>query len=66
MRQDLTKKMKANLERFRTDLKPVLHVGAAEHLVARCLIEKDPGGGWGRARASYALTEKGQRALDKL
>lgn len=68
---ELTTKMKANLERFRggdhpPGGNPVLHVGAAEHLVSRGLIVKAPGAGFGRARAAYILTAKGTRALAKL
>ncbi len=71
MRQDLTKKMKANLERFREGGHrpagdPVLHVGAAEHLVSRGLIVKKESTGFGRARASYSLTENGRRKLAEL
>ena len=66
MRADLTDKMKANLKRFRGHPQVVLHVGAAEHLVARGLIVKEPGGGLGRARAAYSLTNKGYRARDNL
>ncbi len=72
MRQDLTKKMKANLERFRDNPQPggtlqvILHVGAAEHLVSRGLIVKTSGGGYGRAKAAYETTIAGRAALAKL
>ena len=71
MRQDLTKKMKANLERFRPGAHRhfcyvILHVGAAEHLVARELIVKRGQAGFGRACASYDLTEAGRAALAAL
>ncbi len=69
MRQDLSKKMKTNLERFREldfEVKPILHVGAAEHLVTRGLIVKTSHGGHGRARAVYQITEAGRVALAAL
>ena len=69
MRQDLTKKMKANLGRFREldfEVQPILHVGAAEHLVARGLIVKTSDGGHGRARAVYQITKAGRDALAAL
>ncbi len=71
MRQDLTKKMKANLAEFRQGAHRhfcyvILHVGAAEHLVARGLIVKRDQAGFGRARASYDLTKAGRAALDDL
>ncbi len=76
MRQDLSKKMKANLERFREpsnlpkgemfSVYPVLHVGAAEHLVARGLIVKKEATGFGRAKAAYEITKAGRDALAAL
>jgi hypothetical protein len=71
MSQDLTKKMKANLAKFRKGAHRhfcyvILHVGAAEHLVARGLIVKRDQAGFGRARASYDLTSDGQRKLAAL
>ena len=70
MRQDLTKKMKANLERFRSkasaEIQPILHVGAAEHLVTRGLIVKKEATGFGRAKAAYQITKAGRAALAAL
>ena len=66
MRQDLSKKMKANLRRFReggAEVQAILHVGAAEHLVARGLIVKNDTTGLGRAQACYDLTDSGRREL---
>ncbi len=71
VRQDLTKKMKTNLERFhkgahRHFCYVILHVGAAEHLVARGLVVRRDQAGFGRARASYDLTKAGRAALAAL
>ncbi len=76
MHRDLTKKMKANLERFREPsnlpkgkrfvVSPILHVGAAEHLVSRGLIVKREATGFGRAKAAYDLTKAGRAALAAL
>ena len=73
MRQDLTKKMKANLravgkaEGFVEATGATLAVGAAEHLIDRGLIRKvKTAQGVGRARGVYRLTPAGIRALDLL
>jgi hypothetical protein len=73
MREDLTKKMKANLrtvgkaEDFVEATGATLAVGAAEHLIDRGLIRKvQTAQGVGRAKGVYRLTIAGKLALAKL